>query len=76
MTRIGLLAPARDAACGRAVDHGADAVCIGAPEFRARRAAGNPVSEIAALDAYAHRYWQAPLVLTSLARPSAGRVEG
>src|SRR5574337_2060313 len=52
-----LLAPARDAAIGiAAVDHGADAVYIGGPEFGARVAAGNPVAEIARLAAHAHRY--------------------
>src|SRR5574337_1222929 len=51
-----LLAPARDAAIGiAAVDHGADAVYIGGPEFGARVAAGNPVAEIARLAAHAHR---------------------
>jgi len=53
-----LLAPARDAACGiAAVNHGADAVYIGAPKFGARAAAGNPLKDIAGLIAYAHKYW-------------------
>src|SRR5574337_183184 len=52
-----LLAPARDATIGiAAVDHGADAVYIGGPEFGARVAAGNPVAEIARLAAHAHRF--------------------
>ncbi len=55
--KIELLAPARDAACGmEAVDHGADAVYIGAPKFGARAAAANPLADIAALTDYAHLY--------------------
>lgn len=53
-----LLSPARDLECGiAAVDHGADAVYIGAPKFGARAAAGNSLKDIAALIAYAHKYW-------------------
>ncbi|MGC9523265.1 MAG: peptidase U32 family protein [Anaerolineae bacterium] len=53
-----LLAPARDSACGRAaIDAGADAVYIGAPQFGARANAGNDLSEIAELTNYAHTYW-------------------
>ncbi len=53
-----LLAPARDLDCGRAaIDCGADAVYIGAPAFGAREAAANPLDAIAALAAYAHRFW-------------------
>ncbi|MCX6134868.1 MAG: U32 family peptidase [Ignavibacteriales bacterium] len=53
-----LLAPARDLECGRAaVNHGADAVYIGAPKFGARAAAGNTLSDIAELISYAHKYW-------------------
>jgi 23S rRNA 5-hydroxycytidine C2501 synthase len=53
-----LLSPARDLACGiAAVDHGADAVYIGAPKFGARAAAGNTLEDIATLAAYAHKYW-------------------
>jgi len=52
-----LLSPARDFACGKAaVDCGADAVYVGAPLFGAREAAANPVEDIAALAAYAHRF--------------------
>ena len=40
--KIELLAPAKNLECGMAaVDHGADAVYIGAPRFGARAAAGN-----------------------------------
>lgn len=54
---IELLAPAKTAAIGReAVVHGADAVYIGGPAFGARHAAGNDMSEIAALVEFAHRF--------------------
>ncbi len=39
-----------------AINHGADAVYIGAGRFGARKAAGNPVSEIEELASYAHLY--------------------
>lgn len=52
---VELLAPARNAECAMAaVDHGADAVYIGAPRFGARASAGNTVEEIARVVAYAH----------------------
>ena len=39
---IELLSPAKDLNCGiEAINHGADAVYIGAPKFGARAAAGN-----------------------------------
>lgn len=54
---IELLAPARNLACGlAAVDHGADAVYIGAPRFGARAAATNTAEDIGRLVAYAHRF--------------------
>ncbi len=54
-TALELLAPARNLECGKAaIDHGADAVYIGAESFGARAAAGNPVDDIAELCAYAH----------------------
>lgn len=54
---IELLAPAKSLECGRAaIDHGADAVYIGAPRFGARRAAANTIEDIAALADYAHLY--------------------
>jgi len=57
-TRLELLAPAKDVACGQAaIDCGADAVYIGAARFSAREHAGNSVEEIQALCEYAHRYW-------------------
>ena len=55
--RIELLAPAKDLACGiEAINHGADAVYIGAPKFGARAAAGNSLDDIRALCDYAHLY--------------------
>lgn len=52
---IELLAPARDLECGRvAIDHGADAVYIGAPAFGARKDAANSIHDIANLCDYAH----------------------
>lgn len=54
---IELLAPARNLACGiEAVNHGADAVYIGAERFGARSAAGNSVADIARLVDYAHLF--------------------
>lgn len=55
--KIELLAPAKNLECGiAAIDHGADAVYIGAPRFGARAAAGNSVADIAELVRYAHLY--------------------
>jgi len=52
-----LLAPARDADIGiAAVNHGADAVYIGGPDFGARANAVNTVADIARLCTHAHRY--------------------
>jgi len=57
MTSLELLAPAKNLECGiAAIDHGADAVYIGAPRFGARAAVGNSVSDIRALCQYAHRF--------------------
>lgn len=54
---IELLAPAGNLACGMAaIDHGADAVYIGAERFGARAAAGNSVADIKTLCDYAHRF--------------------
>ncbi len=54
---IELLAPARDAECARAaIDHGADAIYIGAPQFGARKAAANSLSDIKEIVAYAHTF--------------------
>ena len=55
--KIELLAPAKNLECGiEAVNHGADAVYIGAPKFGARAAAVNSLEDIAALTDYAHLY--------------------
>ena len=57
MRSLELLAPAKNLECGlAAIDHGADAVYIGAPRFGARAAAGNSVDDIAALCRYAHQF--------------------
>ncbi len=53
-----LLAPAGDAEIGMAaIDHGADAVYIGAPRFSARAEAGVSIADIARLIQYAHLYY-------------------
>ncbi len=55
--KIELLAPAKNLECGiAAIDHGADAVYIGAPRFGARAAAGNSLEDITALVQHAHLY--------------------
>ena len=57
MRTIELLAPAKDLECGiAAIDHGADAVYIGASHFGARQAAGNSLEDIAKLCDYAHLF--------------------
>lgn len=57
MTNLELLAPAKNLECGMAaIDHGADAVYIGAPRFGARAAVGNSVDDIQRLCQYAHQY--------------------
>ena len=54
---IELLSPAKNLECGiAAVNHGADAVYIGAPMFSARANAGNSIEDIERLVKYAHRY--------------------
>lgn len=55
---IELLAPAKNVEIGIvAINHGADAVYIGAPKFSARQAVGNSLDDIATLVAYAHRFY-------------------
>lgn len=57
LRKIELLAPARNLECGiEAVNHGADAVYIGAPKFGARAAATNSMDDIGRLTDYAHLY--------------------
>ncbi len=57
MRTLELLAPAKDLECGlAAIDHGADAVYIGAEKFGARVAAGNSLDDIQRLTDYAHQF--------------------
>ena len=57
MTPLELLAPAKNLVCGMAaIDHGADAVYIGAPKYGARAAVGNSIGDIRKLCEYAHPY--------------------
>lgn len=57
MRTLELLAPAKNLECGiAAIDHGADAVYIGAPKFGARAAVGNSIEDIRQLCDYAHQY--------------------
>ena len=57
MKVIELLAPAKNCLFGiEAINHGADAVYIGAPKFGARIAASNTLEEIEELTRYAHLY--------------------
>ncbi|BBL76427.1 peptidase U32 family protein [Methylomagnum ishizawai] len=52
-----LLAPAKTADIGiAAINHGADAVYIGGPDFGARHNAGNDIADIERLTRHAHRY--------------------
>jgi putative protease len=54
---IELLAPAKDAATAMAaIDHGADAIYMGASAFGARSQAGNNLAEIQQVVDYAHRF--------------------
>ena len=54
---IELLSPAKNLECGiAAINHGADAVYIGAPMFGARANAGNSLEDIEMLVKYAHQY--------------------
>jgi len=57
MSNIELLLPAKDLSTGKtAINHGADAVYIGASAFGARQAAGNSLQDIESLVHYAHLY--------------------
>lgn len=57
LRKIELLAPAKNLECGiAAIDHGADAVYIGAAQFGARQTAGNSTDDIAKLTRYAHQF--------------------
>jgi len=60
---IELLSPAKNLECGlTAINHGADAVYIGASQFGARAAAGNSVEDVEKLVQYAHQYRSKVLV--------------
>lgn len=55
--KIELLVPAKNLECGlAAIEHGADAVYIGAPQFGARVAANNSIDDISQLVRYAHLF--------------------
>lgn len=57
MRKLELLAPAKNLECGKAaIDHGADAVYIGASKFGARASAGNSLNDIRELCLYAHQF--------------------
>ena len=57
MRALELLAPAKNLECGiAAIDHGADAVYIGASRFGARAAVGNSIGDIRQLCAYARPF--------------------
>jgi 23S rRNA 5-hydroxycytidine C2501 synthase len=57
MKKLELLAPAKNLECGIiAIQHGADAVYIGAQKFGARADAGNSVDDIKLLCDYAHQF--------------------
>lgn len=57
LRKIELLAPAKNLKCGiAAINHGADAVYIGAAQFGARQTAGNSTEDIAELTRYAHQF--------------------
>ncbi|MBQ1649742.1 MAG: U32 family peptidase, partial [Prevotella sp.] len=57
MNCLELLSPAKNLQCGiSAIDHGADAVYIGAARYGARAAAGNSIEDIEQLCRYAHQY--------------------
>ncbi len=58
VTSLELLSPAGSADIGiAAIDHGADAVYIGAPKYSARAEAGVSVADIARLIRHAHLYY-------------------
>ena len=57
MSKLELLAPAKNFELGReAVNHGADALYVGAPSFGARVAATNTLADVEALVRYAHLF--------------------
>ncbi len=55
--KIELLSPAKNLTCGiSAINHGADAVYVGGPQFGARAAAGNSLADIEKLITHAHQF--------------------
>ena len=57
MRTLELLSPARDAETAiAAIDHGADAVYMGASSHGARSAAANSIDDIRRVAEYAHQY--------------------
>jgi collagenase-like PrtC family protease len=57
MTKLELLAPARNLEYGKAaINCGADAIYMGASKFGARSAVGNSVDDILQMTQYAHKY--------------------
>ena len=59
MNKIEFLSPAKNLQYGKeAINHGADAVYIGAPQFGARVAAANSISDVSELVNYAHIWCQ------------------
>lgn len=57
LTRLELLSPAGNIEIGKAaIDHGADAVYVGAPQFSARAQANQTIEEISELINYAHLF--------------------
>lgn len=56
--RVELLAPARDKECAiAAIESGADAIYIGAPNFGARQNASNSLDDLKEIVDYAHRFY-------------------
>ena len=57
MNRVELLIPAKDLSSGKvAINHGADALYVGASRFGARQAVGNSMTDLEQLIRYAHMY--------------------
>lgn len=57
MNRVELLIPAKDLSSGKvAINHGADALYVGASRFGARQAVGNSLPDLEQLIQYAHLY--------------------
>ena len=57
MQALELLSPAKNLQCGiSAIDHGADAVYIGANKYGARQSACNSLEDIGRLCEYAHQF--------------------